>query len=373
MQTKLEFRPDAFGPEKVLVVYEPKTTMLGYLVIDNTARGMGKGGVRMAPDLDLRDVMRLARTMTWKNAASNLPFGGAKGGIVADPRDPNREAIIRSYARALRNVIPNEYVFGLDMGLTESDAALVVDELGSPRASTGKPIFMGGIPYDELMITGYGVVESIKSACEMAGIDFPKATLSIQGFGAVGKGVAKFASESGARIIAVSDKSGAICDPAGLDVEELLRVKDETGRIADYRKGKRIQAGEELCMPADVMVPCAKGDVVDEKTAAGIQARIVVEGANFAVSPEAAKILHQKGIWFVPDFVANAGGVIAAYIESINGTPTQAFDRTKEIVRNNTMEMFRKSMETNVPPADAALAVARGRVVAAMQAKGKWK
>jgi glutamate dehydrogenase (NAD(P)+) len=155
----IEFEPDAFGPEKIIVVHDPGTRMLGYLVIDNTARGMGKGGVRMASELAFNDVLRLARIMTWKNAAADLPLGGAKGGIVADPKDPNREAIIRAYARALRNIIPKEYVFGLDMGLTESDAALVVDELGDPKASTGKPSFLGGIPYDKLMITGYGVVE----------------------------------------------------------------------------------------------------------------------------------------------------------------------------------------------------------------------
>jgi len=111
-----EFEPDVFGPEKIIVVHDPGTSMLGYLVIDNTARGMGKGGVRMASNLAFDDVLRLARIMTWKNVAADLPLGGAKGGIVADPRDPNREAIIRAYARALRNIIPKEYVFGRTWG-----------------------------------------------------------------------------------------------------------------------------------------------------------------------------------------------------------------------------------------------------------------
>jgi len=116
----IDFKPDDFGPEKVIIVYDPRTKMQGYLVIDNTARGLGKGGVRMAPDLDLKETMRLARNMTWKNAAADLPLGGAKGRIVADPKDPNREAIIRAYASAIRSYIPKEYAFGLDMGLTES-------------------------------------------------------------------------------------------------------------------------------------------------------------------------------------------------------------------------------------------------------------
>ena len=144
----IDFRPDEFGPEKLIVLYDPRIKMQGYLVIDNTARGLAKGGVRMAPDLNLRETMRLARTMTWKNAVADLPLGGAKGGIVWDPASQERERIIRAYARALRNLIPDEYVFGLDMGLSENDAALVVDELNNRKAATGKPDFLGGINYD---------------------------------------------------------------------------------------------------------------------------------------------------------------------------------------------------------------------------------
>ena len=160
----IDFEPDDFGPEKVIVVYDPRTRMQGYLVIDNSARGLAKGGTRMAPDLDLRETMRLARTMTWKNAAAGIPWGGAKGGIVWDPQAPDREQIIRAYVRSLRNIIPEEYVFGLDMGLSENDAALAVDELSTPRASTGKPDFLGGINNNLLGTAGYGVVSSIKAA-----------------------------------------------------------------------------------------------------------------------------------------------------------------------------------------------------------------
>ena len=184
----IDFEPDGYGPEKVVAVYDPRTKMQGYLVIDNTARGIGKGGVRMRSDLKLVDIMRLARTMTWKNAAADMPLGGAKGGILADPKDPNREAIIRAYARKIQPYVPNEYVFGLDMGLTEDDAALVVDELGDRRASTGKPACLGGILYDELMITAFGVIESIDIACQVSGLEIKGARVVIQGFGAVGKG-----------------------------------------------------------------------------------------------------------------------------------------------------------------------------------------
>jgi glutamate dehydrogenase (NAD(P)+) len=349
--------------------------MFGYLVIDNTARGMGKGGVRMASNLTFNDVMRLARIMTWKNAAADLPLGGAKGGIVADPKDRNRETIIRAYARALRNIIPKEYVFGLDMGLTESDAALVVDELGDPKTSTGKPAFLGGIPYDKLMITGYGVVEAIKVACEFAGLDPCETTFSIQGFGAVGKGVAKFAREMGATVVAVSDISGAVYDPEGLDVSELMLIVQETGRVSDYQKGgaSRLALGEELFVSADILVPAAKGDVIDEEGAARIKAKIVAEGANFATSVEAQKILRRRGILFVPDFIANAGGVISAYTEMVSGTAQIAFESTREKIGRNTREVLEKALKKNISPLEAAMEMAQERVVVAMKAKGKWR
>ncbi len=375
MACVVEFKPDLFGPEKIMVVHDPATGMIGYLVIDNTARGVGKGGVRMAENLPFHDVIRLARTMTWKNAAADLPLGGAKGGIVADPNSPNREVIIRAYARALRNIIPKEYVFGLDMGLTESDAALVVDELGDPKASTGKPAFLGGIPYDKLMITGYGVVEAIKVACESAGIDPCGTRFAIQGFGAVGKGVAKFAHEMGATVAAVSDISGAVYDPDGLDVAELMAVARETGRVIDYEKRgvSRLPLGEELLLPVDVLVPAAKGDVIDESCAANIKAKIVAEGANFATSIEAQKILRSKGVLFVPDFIANAGGVISAYTELVNGTAQIAFESAREKIGRNTREMLDRATKSNLSPLEAAMDMARERVVVAMKAKGKWK
>jgi glutamate dehydrogenase (NAD(P)+) len=374
----IDFTPDEFGPEKVIIVYDPRTQMQGYLVIDNTARGPGKGGVRMRPDLKLTDILRLARTMTWKNAASDLPLGGAKGGIVATPKDHNREAIIRAYARAIGSYIPHEYAFGLDMGLTEDDAALVVDELGDRKAATGKPTSLGGIPYDELMITGFGVVESLDVACQKAGIELGGARVVIQGFGAVGKGAAHFCHEKGAIIIGVSDigvsdSKVALWDSQGLDIEHLLQVKKTTGSLDDVQCGKRIALGEELFLDADILIPCAVGDVISKENVDNIRAQIIVEGANFATTREAQQVLHERGIIFVPDFIANAGGVIAAYTEMLDGTPSQAIENTRNKVRKNTAEMFHISEEEGLMPLDAALKMATERVIAAMKAKGIWR
>lgn len=370
MLCEVEF--DAFGPEKVLLLSDPKTGMKGYLVLDNSARGLAKGGVRMQADLDLRDVLRLARTMTWKNAAADLPLGGAKGGIAADPADPNREAIIRAYARALRSLIPTQYVFGLDMGLTERDAALVVDELGDRKASTGKPACLGGIPYDELMITGLGVVEAMDVACAVSGISLKGARVVIQGFGSVGKGVGHFCREKGAEVVGISDLPRALWDPDGLDVDHLLEVKARTGSLKDACCGKDLLLGEELFLDCDVLVPCARGDVIHKDNVDRIQAKVIVEGANFATSAEARQRLRERGVAFVPDFIANAGGVIAAYTEMVDGTPAQATGTARAKIRHNTAEMFRISREAGLGPVDAALTMARERVVGAMAARGRW-
>jgi len=369
----MDLSPDEFGPEKVIVVYDPRTKMQGFLVIDNTARGPGKGGVRMQPGLKLTDIVRLARIMTWKNAAADIPLGGAKGGIVADPKDHNRETIIRAYARKIQPFVPEEYVFGLDMGLTEDDAALVIDELGDRRASTGKPACLGGIPYDELMITGFGVVESVDIACQVSGLEIKGARVVIQGFGAVGKGAAKFCHEKGGVIIGLSDVEKAIWDPEGLDIECLMELAKTTGSLKNAGCGKEISLGEELFLDTDILIPCAIGDVITKQNVDKIRARIVVEGANFATTRDAQTSLYGRRVFFVPDFIANAGGVIAAYTEMVGGSSSQAAESTRDRVRRNTLEMLRISEEERILPLEAAMRLARERVIAAMKAKGIWK
>jgi glutamate dehydrogenase (NAD(P)+) len=327
----------------------------------------------MAPDLDLRETMRLARTMTWKNAAAGIPWGGAKGGIVWDPQAPDREQIIRAYVRSLRNIIPEEYVFGLDMGLSENDAALAVDELSTPRASTGKPDFLGGINNNLLGTAGYGVVSSIKAACECAGIELSKATLSIQGFGAVGKAVARYADDQGAKIVVVSDINGAIYNPDGLDAQGLLGEFEEKGTIADYPRAQKIPLGEEMTVPCDIIAPCAKEDLITLEIAKRIKAKIISEGANMPTLPDAEEYINQQDIWYVPDFIANAGGAIGAYNESINGTPEMALEMIKEKIEMNVHTMFEIAKRENTSSREAAMKMAQERVIIAMKAKGLWK
>src|SRR5918997_4581249 len=168
---------DEWGPEKIVAVSDRKTGMRGVLVLDNTSRGTGKGGTRMSPTLTVRGVARLARTMTWKWAAVDLFHGGAKAGILGDPRAADKEAVLRAFARALRNEVPAEYVFGLDMGLTEDDAAIFVDELNDRGVSTGLPRTLGGLPYDQLGVTGFGVAEVADAAAQLIDLDLRGARL----------------------------------------------------------------------------------------------------------------------------------------------------------------------------------------------------
>jgi glutamate dehydrogenase (NAD(P)+) len=160
---------DEWGPEKVVCVSDPRTGMKGVLVIDNTARGMGKGGTRMSPTVSVEEVARLARVMTWKWAGVDLFYGGAKAGIVGDPNGHDKEAVLRAFVRRLSNEVPKEYVLGLDMGMTEEDAAIVQDELGDRGAAVGTSTALGGVPYDELGVTGYGVAEAADAAAARMG------------------------------------------------------------------------------------------------------------------------------------------------------------------------------------------------------------
>jgi glutamate dehydrogenase (NAD(P)+) len=305
---------DAWGPEKIVTVADPRSGMRGVLVIDNTARGMGKGGTRMSPILTITEVARLARVMTWKWAAVDLGFGGAKAGIRFDPSSPDKELVLRRFVRALANEVPAEYVFGLDMGLTEHDAAIVQDELRDRSAAVGTPRELGGLPYDQWGVTGHGVAEAADAAAQWSGRPLSGSRVVIQGFGAVGVGTARRLAELGAQVVAVSTTAGAVHNPSGLDVEALLQAKDQWGDALVHHLSRAdvLPPGQELLLDCDVLVPAAVQDVIDADIAAQLKAGIVVEGANLPVTPGGLDVLRERGVVVVPDFIANAGGVVAA-------------------------------------------------------------
>jgi len=358
---------DQWGPEKVVFVTDPKIRLSGTLVIDNTALGPGKGGIRLQPDVTADEVFRLARAMTWKNAIADLPFGGAKAGIISR-EDIDKGILIRGFARAIKRLVPEEYIAGPDMGTNEEDMAIFADEIGISKASTGKPLRMGGLPH-ELGSTGFGVAESVVITSKFAGVSLTNAHVAIEGFGNVGTFTAKFLSEKGAKIVAVSDSKGTIYNENGLDVEKLLKTKKELKTVTKYEAGKVLPTTALFELPIDILIPGARPDVIHDDNVDGIKAKIIVEAANIPMSESIEKLLAQRGVVIVPDFVANAGGVISSYVEFIGGTEQEMFHLIKERVCKNTELVLKTAEKEEITTREAALIIAKERVKKAMKSR----
>ena len=365
---------DEFGPEKIIEVYDSKTGMHGFLVIDNTVLGPGKGGIRMTPDFSKEEDFRLARVMTWKCALAELPFGGAKSGIIANSKKitkQEKKAIIQAFSRALKPVCPSQYIAAPDMYTAEKEMKWFAEANGSMKACTGKPKELGGIPH-ELGSTGFGVFHSTLVAAEYLGLDIKNSTVAIQGFGNVGIFAAKFLSEVGAKIVSVSDSRGCLNVPEGINVEKLIKIKKETGSVINYSEkavksrdmhpGQTYKCGAIFELPVDILIPAAIADVITKDNVDKIDAKIIVEGANIPTTPQIEKILHQKGVLVVPDFVANAGGVISSYVEYIGGTPEEMFKLIEEKIKRNTKLVLEKAKNEKINPRDAAMEIAKERV-----------
>ena len=369
---------DDWGPEKVVCVSDRKTGMRGVLVIDNSARGMGKGGTRMSPTLTVREVARLARTMTWKWAAVDLFHGGAKAGILGDPNAADKEDVLRAFARALANEVPDEYVFGLDMGLTEKDAAIFADELGR-GAAVGLPSALGGLPYDELGVTGYGVAEAADAAAQAIDLPITATRVAIQGFGAVGQAAAERLVELGAVVVAVSTATGAVVDPDGLDVARLVALRAELGDDCVHAYGGAVAASAALTIDAQILIPAAREDVIDKDLATTTSAALIVEGANLPTTPAALEVLHERGVAVVPDFIANAGGIIAA-AHSMDARhspfpvdPGTVFAMISRKMRQNAETVLSESRRRGLAPHIAAHEIAEDRVREAMRLRGQLR
>ena len=361
---------DEWGPEKVVCVSDARTGMRGVLVIDNTARGMGKGGTRMSTTVSVGEVARLARNMTWKWAGVDLFYGGAKAGIWADPNAESKEAVLRAFVRALKNEVPEEYVFGLDVGLTEKDAAIMLDEVGGRGGAVGTPRALGGLPYDQLGVTGHA---------QAIGLSTSSLSVLIQGFGAVGAATAKRLAELGATVVAVSTSQGGIHNPDGLDVTNLLTLREQhgDGLVAHYSEAKPLAAGEELSVTADILVLAALQDVIDADLARTLPTKIIVEGANLPSSPEAQSVLLERGITVVPDFIANAGGVVAAAVAmdarytGIRPEPAAVFDNISKKLGASTAETLAASKTQRRTTHQVARSTAQERVHEAMVLRGR--
>ena len=352
---------DEYGPEKIVYIYEPRCGLHGIVVIDNIAAGPAIGGIRMAPDITTAEVFRLARAMTWKNALAGLRHGGGKAGIMADPRSPNKEKLIRQFARsieALRGYIP-----GPDMGTDETAMAWVRDEIGR---SVGLSKVLGGIPLDQVGATGFGLAICGQVAQDYSDVKLQGARVAVQGFGNVGQHAARFLAERGSVLTIAADLDGTVFDADGIDVDELIQLKTESGRITDYPRGEKLPRDAFIDLDCDILIPAARPDVIDEINAPRLRCRMILQGANIPVTAKAERILHDRGILSVPDFVANAGGVICAAVEYQGGTQRQAFETIEEKVSENSREILELAKKHQQMPAEAALSLAKQRVAEAM-------
>lgn len=354
---------DALGPLKIIHVHEPSVDLKAVLVIDNVAKGPSIGGVRMAEDVSTEECFRLARAMTLKNAAADLPHGGGKIVIYGDPRMPKAQKMqkLRTLASALRT--EEDYIFGPDMGTDEECMAWVHDEIGRVVAL---PRELGGIPLDEIGATGWGLCHAADIATRFCNFELAGARFAIQGFGAVGKHAARFLVKKGAILIAASDSRGMIKNANGIDVNELIQLKMEGNSVTDYPHGERLDRDAIIDVECDIWIPAARPDVIHEDNVHRLKTKLIVQGANIPVTHEAEAILSRKGILYVPDFIANAGGVICAAMEYHGATENAALAAIEEKIRRNTELVFTRAKAENIEPRQVAIEMAVERVKKAM-------
>jgi len=366
MESAFEFA-DGIGPAKIIHVHEPGLGLRATLVVDNVAAGPAIGGLRMAPDVSTAECFRLARAMTLKNAAAGLAHGGGKSVLYGDPKMPraDKERLIRAFAHALRH--EQDYIFGPDMGTDETCMAWVKNELRDQGGrAVGLPREIGGIPLDEIGATGWGLAQAAGPAAAHCGFPLAGARVVIQGFGAVGMHAARFLVARGAVLVGAADSAGTLHDPAGLDVEALVTLKRAGKGVCDHGKGRRLGRDAVIDLDCDIWIPAARPDVIDEGNVERLRTKLVLQGANIPITAGAERRLHERGVLSVPDFIANAGGVICAAVEYAGGNRNQAFAMIEEKVGRNTAEMLAAVRERGVSPRQAGEDMALARVRKAM-------
>jgi glutamate dehydrogenase/leucine dehydrogenase len=361
-------------------------TFTGYRVQYNEALGPYKGGIRYHPDVDLDEVRALAAWMTWKCAVVGIPYGGAKGGVTCNPKKMSvaeLERLTRRFATEISLIIgPQRDIPAPDVYTDAQTMAWIMDTYSMaqgysvPSVVTGKPILIGGSEGRE-EATSRGVMYVTREAAKVLGIDLNGATIAVQGYGNVGFNAARlFVEECGSRIIAVSDSKGGIYNENGLDPNKVMEHKKKTGSVIGYPDTKHISNEELLELKCDVLVPSALEHVITDKNAANIKAKIVAEGANGPSTPEADDIMHKNGVLFVPDILANAGGVVVSYFEWVQGlerefwTHKEVNKKLEKILINSFASVYRIYKKEKVNMRQAAYLVAVKRVADAVKLRG---
>jgi glutamate dehydrogenase (NAD(P)+) len=382
------------NPEKQIITSVPiirdngeVEVFTGYRVLYNTSRGPAKGGIRFDLNVTLEEVKALAAWMTWKCALVNIPFGGAKGGVVCDPTSMSMaelEKVTRRYTSSIIEILgPDSDVPAPDVNTNERVMAWIMDTYSMHKCHTvtavvtGKPVEMGG-SLGRREATGRGCMFVTREALTKLGMTLKGARIAVQGFGNVGSVAADLMAKEGAIIVAVSDKSTALYNATGLDVQDLLTWVKEHRQLAGYPKGETIQHNELLTVDCDVLVPAATENVITSKNARQIKAKVICEGANGPTSANADKILEEKGIFVIPDILANAGGVTVSYFEWVQDRGGYFWDeetvnrRLEAILVRSFGEVMAMASRYKVANRIASYIVAVDRVAAMHRLRGLY-
>jgi glutamate dehydrogenase (NAD(P)+) len=357
----------------------------GFRVQHNVSRGPAKGGLRYHPGVTLDEVKALAAWMTWKTATVNLPYGGAKGGIICDPKRMSKgelERMTRRYAAEIQPIIgpevdipaPDVYTDAQTMAWIMDTYAMTVGH-ASPGVVTGKPVSIGGSE-GRNEATGRGCLYVIEEACKAKKISLRGATVAIQGFGNVGSAVARLFAEKKAKIVAISDSRGGVHNPRGIDPLRAMRYKERSGTVVGMPGASRLSNDELLALKCDILVPAALENVITLHNADQIKAKIVAEAANGPTTPHADEVLSRKGVFVVPDILANAGGVTVSYFEwaqDLQGFFWQAQEvnsKLEFVMKRAFNDVYETMRKFHVYPRAAAYILAVGRVAEASTVRG---
>jgi len=369
------------------VQMDDRTTQVftGYRVQHSTALGPSKGGIRYHPDVSLPEVKALAMWMTWKCSVADVPYGGAKGGVICNPKTMSQhelERLSRRFGREIAPVIgPWEDVPAPDVNTNPQTMAWIMDAYESragnhcPAVITGKPLELGG-SQGRVEATGRGVMFNTIEACHARGIRLEGARVAVQGYGNAGSISAYLLQERGTTLVAASDTGGAIYNPDGMDAYDLLQHKSETGSVVGYPGAREIDPSDLLHVPCDILIPAALEGVLTPETAADVKARVIVEAANGPTTPEADAVLEDKGVLVIPDILANAGGVTVSYFEWVQNlhgqlwTEEEVNSRLEQKITTAFHDVLRISIEQEVSMRIAAYMKAIARVARAVTLRG---
>lgn len=369
----MEITKDEFGPEYVIRIYDPKLGMEGFLVIDNTVLGPGKGGLRMTANVTAEEVFRLARTMTFKNALADLPFGGAKAGIVWKGGSPElKKQFIQSFAKQIKLLTPKKYISAPDVNTGEKEMQWFVEATGNWRSATGKPanlcmkLFGGkeekcGIPH-EFGSTGFGVAKAAETSADILKIDIKNARIAIHGFGNVGTFAYIFLAEMGAKIVALADAETVVYEENGFDNSIILKMIRDRKPLKEYPKGQQISAEKFWEIETDILIPASVTNVINNGNKNKIKTKVIVEAGNIPMTEDIEKEFLVKGIWIVPDFIANAGGVISSYAEYKGYNPKKMMETIEKKLTKNVRLILEKSIAKNKNPRDVGIEIAINRL-----------